>query len=260
MCRELATILTARGRLAQARTVIEKARAEQPVLTHLLAVAESDLERTLGTGERPRQLLRNGLAQARESGAVVGTDELWLRMAECDMAADDLAAARRCAAETARVAERIGTGRARLCHLLARVAVYRDSADEAVWLARQRAQPFELAGTLTRVATQGLADGRTLLEAYDLYGDLDALLPRARLRHVMRERDIAVPGRSVTLAENERLLAALVTEGLTNRELAVVLGTSEKSAEGRLSRLFQRTGYRSRVELATAMVTGEYPA
>jgi DNA-binding NarL/FixJ family response regulator len=62
------------------------------------------------------------------------------------------------------------------------------------------------------------------------------------------------------VAENERLLATLVTDGLTNRELATVLGASEKSVEGRLSRLFQRTGYRSRVELASAVLTGDYEA
>jgi DNA-binding NarL/FixJ family response regulator len=74
----------------------------------------------------------------------------------------------------------------------------------------------------------------------------------------MRNQGIAIPGRSVTISENERLLASLVADGLTNRELATVLSATEKSVEGRLSRLFQRTGYRSRVELATAMLTGDY--
>lgn len=54
-------------------------------------------------------------------------------------------------------------------------------------------------------------------------------------------------------------MAALVAEGLTNREMATVLDTTEKSAESRLTRLFQRTGYQSRVELATATLTGEHP-
>jgi DNA-binding NarL/FixJ family response regulator len=87
---------------------------------------------------------------------------------------------------------------------------------------------------------------------------MDALLPRALLRHLMREHGVAVPGRAATTAEQERLLASLVAEGLTNRELAGVLTTTEKSVEAKLTRLFQRTGYRSRVELATAMLTGEY--
>ena len=85
------------------------------------------------------------------------------------------------------------------------------------------------------------------------------MLPRARLRQVLRAHGMIVPGRSATVTENERLLASLITEGLTNRQVAIALRTSEKSVAGRLSRLFQRTGYRSRVELATAMLTGEYP-
>ncbi|HWC80866.1 MAG TPA: AAA family ATPase [Pseudonocardiaceae bacterium] len=262
MCREMSIILTARGRLAQARTVIENVYTDQPVLTHLLAAPEAELERTLGADDRAKQLLTDGLALAAEHGLVVGTDELWLRMTEWHLAAGEPEQARRAAAEVARVAELIETGRARLHGLLATAITEEDgaAAAEAVGLARQRSQPFELANTLSLLAGRGLIEGKLLREAYELYGELDALLPRARLRHVMRERDIAVPGRSATVAENERLLAALVTEGLTNRELAIVLGGSEKSVEGRLSRLFQRTGYRSRVELATAMLTGEYRA
>lgn len=261
MCRETAVILIARGRLAEARAVLERARTGQPVLLHLLAGPQAELERILGATGKSRQEIAGGLAYAAERGLMVGTDELWLRMTECELASGDRAAALRCAAEVARLADRIDTGRARLCHLLATVAVSGDAvaAAEAVGLARQRSQPFELAGTLTAVAADSTADPKPLLEAYDLYGELGALVPRARLRRLMRDRRIPVPGRGTTLAENERLLAALVTEGLTNRELAIVLGGSEKSAEARLTRLFQRTGYRSRVELATAMLTGEYP-
>jgi DNA-binding NarL/FixJ family response regulator len=74
----------------------------------------------------------------------------------------------------------------------------------------------------------------------------------------MREYDIAVPDRQATAAENERVIATLVADGLSNREIAAGLRTSEKSVEGRLTRMFTRTGYRSRVELATAVLTGEY--
>jgi DNA-binding NarL/FixJ family response regulator len=74
----------------------------------------------------------------------------------------------------------------------------------------------------------------------------------------MRERNVAVPGRQSTVTENERLLAVLVAEGLGNKQLATVLRNSEKSVEGRLSRLFSRTGYRSRVELAMAILSDEF--
>ena len=261
MCREMGVILTARGRLAQAREVLDRVRADQPVLLHLLAGPQSELARIMGYRDLARRLVAEGLASAQERGLIIGTEELWLRQARWELAADNLPGARDCLAHAARVAAVQETGRARLCHLVIAALVDRDVrlAAEAIELARHRDQPHELAVTLTLVASHGVADGKLLLEAYERYGQLDALLPRSRLRQLLRDRDIPVPGRSATVAENERLLAALVTEGLTNRELSTVLGASEKSVEGRMTRLFQRTGYRSRVELATAMLTGEYP-
>ncbi|MCK1812910.1 hypothetical protein MTQ13_01220 [Streptomyces sp. XM4011] len=41
--------------------------------------------------------------------------------------------------------------------------------------------------------------------------------------------------------------------------MSIALGCSEKSVESRLTRLFKRAGYRSRVELASAILTGDYP-
>jgi DNA-binding NarL/FixJ family response regulator len=155
---------------------------------------------------------------------------------------------------------RFATARTQRNHLLATAVAHRslEAAADVIALARQRDQPYELADTLMILASHNMATAKQLRETYELYGELDALLPRARLRHMMRDQGIAIPGRSVTISENERLLASLVADGLTNRELATVLSATEKSVEGRLSRLFQRTGYRSRVELATAMLTGDY--
>jgi DNA-binding NarL/FixJ family response regulator len=152
------------------------------------------------------------------------------------------------------------TGRAHRNHLLARAVTWHDkhAADGVRRIVVERDQPHEIALTLTALAAHGLGDARTLREAYELFGIMDALLPRALLRHLMREHGVAVPGRTATTAEQERLLACLVAEGLTNRELAGVLRSTEKSIEAKLTRLFQRIGYRSRVELATAMLTGEY--
>ncbi|HTI26114.1 MAG TPA: helix-turn-helix transcriptional regulator [Kutzneria sp.] len=262
LVRELATILTARGQLTQARTLIEQAVAEQPILTHLLAAPAAELAGILDGRDGARQLLVDGLQLAAEQGLVIGVDELWLRLCEWELAGGDTEAARRCANEIGPIADRLGTDRARRNQLLARALAYRDqhAGEAAVWLALDREQPFELAGTLADLAGHGLASKKLLLEAYELYGALGALLPRVRLRQVMRGLAVAVGDRNATVAESERLLATLVTEGLTNRQLATVLQISEKGVEGRLSRLFQRTGYRSRVELATAILTGEYPA
>ncbi|MFC9066206.1 AAA family ATPase [Streptomyces harbinensis] len=259
--RELSTILAARGRLTEARAVIEQAKSVHSLLLHLLAVPESEWEQILGGRERSLQVITEALALAGERGLVVGTDELWLRRAEAELVTGDPAAARRSVAEVIRVAELTGTSRAQLCrHIgVAMMEGDRTASAEAVRLARRRNQPLELADTLQTVVRLGQADPALLREAYGLYGDLDALMRKAQLRNLMREQNISVPDRSATTSENERLLAVLVTEGLTNREMSIALGCSEKSVESRLTRLFKRAGYRSRVELASAILTGDYP-
>ena len=48
----------------------------------------------------------------------------------------------------------------------------------------------------------------------------------------------------------------LVVAGLTNRQITSTLSVGEKTVEGNLTRLYTKTGCRSRVELAAAMVNG----
>ncbi|MGW1680106.1 AAA family ATPase [Saccharopolyspora sp. NPDC002376] len=256
--REMATILTARGQLNRARTVLEDARSHHLLLPHLLSVPEAELERTLGATARAKELVEEGLALAAENGTVAGTDELWLLLAESESQAGNPDAAQQCAARLDEIAAQLGTTGARRNQLLARLLVQPDpgAATEVIELAEARNRPFELASTLAAVAESGAGHQRLLHTAYEMFGELDALIPRGRVRGQMRARNMTVPGRSATVAENERLLAALITEGLTNSQLATVLGTSEKSVEGRLTRLFNRTGYRSRTELAAAMLSG----
>lgn len=256
--REMAGILTARGQLNRARTVLEDARSQHLLLPHLLAVPEAELETTLGASERAKVLLEAGLLLAAENGSTAGTDDLWLRLAESESQAGNPDSVRQCATRLQEIAAQLGTTGARRNELLARLLVQPDphTAAEAVELAKARNRPFEHATTLAAVAESGAGHQKLLHTAYEMFGELDALIPRARLRRQMRARNMTVPGRSATVAENERLLAALITEGLTNSQLATVLGTSEKSVEGRLTRFFNRTGYRSRTELAAAMLNG----
>ncbi|KII00201.1 hypothetical protein LP52_02455 [Streptomonospora alba] len=260
MWRETSIILGARGQLTRAREAIERAQSAQSLMLHLLAVPDAYLSRALGAPERVGRIVADALAYADERGLIVGTDELWLMTALSEADEGDPVVAQRYVEETEKVAGLLGTSRAELCHLTATAVVHRDraAAAEAVRFARRRALPLESADTIGVLVRHGLADASLLHEAYAVYGDLGALLRRAQARILMREHGVAMPRRAEIIAENERLLATLVTEGLTNRELAVVLGDSEKSVESRLSRLFKRTGYRSRAELASAMLAGEY--
>ena len=74
------------------------------------------------------------------------------------------------------------------------------------------------------------------------------------MRTLMRDRDVAVPDRQAVVEENENLLAVLVAQGFGNQQIAALLGASRRSIESRLTRLFSRSGYRSRLELAMAML------
>jgi DNA-binding CsgD family transcriptional regulator/type II secretory pathway predicted ATPase ExeA len=251
-----AEILTARGQLSRARRLVEHARSQCLLVPHLLALPEADLEDTLGEPQRARELLEDGLVLAEESGAIAGTGELHLALVRSEARRGNPGAARRHAARIDEISQRLGTSGARRVLLLARLLVAPDpgTAAEAVELAEASDDLYERARTLVAVAEAGFGDVRHVRTAYELFGDLDALLPRARLRSLMRARGISVPGRRETVAENERLLVGLIAEGLTNAALATVLGTSEKSVEGQLTRYFKRTGYRSRTEVAAAVL------
>jgi DNA-binding CsgD family transcriptional regulator len=52
-----------------------------------------------------------------------------------------------------------------------------------------------------------------------------------------------------TITEADRRLIELIASGATNSEAATALGVSEKAIEARLTRLYRRTGLRSRVAL-----------
>ena len=157
----------------------------------------------------------------------------------------------------------MNSGRTRLLHLLTSGKILgpdspqaRKHLHEAVDLARSRTQPFETAVTLLAAARANAAPATLLHEAYERFGDLDATLWRFHTRAAMRETGLPVPGRKQATAENQHLLATLLAEGLTNRQIAGVLRLSEDAVANRLSRLFARTGMRSRTAVVTAVLTG----
>jgi DNA-binding CsgD family transcriptional regulator len=52
------------------------------------------------------------------------------------------------------------------------------------------------------------------------------------------------------LTARQREVAALVSEGMTNREIGNRLGISERSAEGHIERIRHRLDVRSRAQIA----------
>jgi DNA-binding NarL/FixJ family response regulator len=78
-------------------------------------------------------------------------------------------------------------------------------------------------------------------------GDVDTLLTTIR-------EFLGLPGPrprpSMRLTGRPRQVAALVTDGLTNREIGERLVISERSAEGHVERIRIRLGVRSRAQIA----------
>ncbi|MEU5346886.1 AAA family ATPase [Streptomyces sp. NPDC020766] len=259
-----AAVLLARGRATSADRLISSVR--EPVngpLEHILDHAQAEVLRTLGDPRRAEELLRRGLRAADERGSFYGTDELLAPLAEIHAEAGHTDRATACLQRLERTAEQMNSGRTRLLYLLTSGYVLGpDSTEahkhlhEAVDLARSRTQPYETALTLLTAVRAHAAPATLLHEAYERFDELGATLWRFHTRTAMREAGLTVPGRKQATAENHHLLATLLAEGLTNRQIAHALRLSEDAVANRLSRLFARTGMRSRTEVVTAVLTG----
>lgn len=253
---QFAGLMVMRGQLSGAREMVAAARAEVTVLTHVLDVVDAAVDAILGHLDVAEARADKALTRARNEDLLVGADLLLVLLIETDLVKGDGDAARRHSGELDAVAEKLGTPRAVLQACFGRALVHRDTAaaDETVHIARETGQAFDGAQLGMRLARTGLLGEQDMLEVYDFYQRIDAPLARYWTRTAMESSGIPVPGRSITKAENERLLGQLLTEGMSNRQIAHILGSTEKSVEGRLGRLFARTGYRSRIELAAALL------
>lgn len=260
-----AAILLARGRVTSALQMVEEMRGPgTSPLQCALNASEADVLMTLGDMDAAEKSLRRGLASAREHDQTYGTEELWALLAEMAVEAGRTADAATCLESLGQLASRTGSGRAQLRYLLASARVLRQEAPgtardhlrEAVNLARSRGLPFETATTLLEAADGGAGPGKPLYEAYELFGMAGATLWRFHTRTKLREAGLTIPGRKQATAENDHLLATLLAEQLTTRQIATILRLNEDAVVGRLTRLLARTGKRSRTELVTAVLTG----
>ena len=124
---------------------------------------------------------------------------------------------------------------------------------------RELGLPFEYGrsllalGTVRRRLQQKLAARETLEEARLVLDRLGARIWTARaeaeLRRIGGRRNPA----GSALSEMETHIAALVSSGQTNSEVAVALQISRKTVEWNLSKIYRKVGVRSRTELAARL-------
>ncbi len=119
---------------------------------------------------------------------------------------------------------------------------------------RDRAAPLEQSRLIaSRIGGARLVElpGRSHLPHI---GDVDALVDEVRRFLGLRSlRRSAAP----VLTKRQKEVAELVSQGLTNRDIAQRLGIDERSAEGHLERIRIRLGVRSRAQVAAWWIASQ---
>lgn len=254
-----AEVLVQRGRAGQAQFFLRAAQATGG-WTPRLAWVQTGYHQLVGETTHAADGVEQGICSA--ALGVCDGDLLLSRAIEMDVDNDDLTRARRHLGDLQRVHAALGSARSRL--LLARahaiVEANPDAAQLALALAWHRHQPYELARTALVAGELGLDTARSLRLALRLFTALDAGPWRCRTDSAMVKAGCALGSTPHTTGINERLLAALVADGLPNRQIARVLHCSEKTVEGRLRRMLKTRGLATRTELAAAVASGAFDA
>lgn len=115
--------------------------------------------------------------------------------------------------------------------------------------------PYELAHTQRTLGAAHARSGErrraaeALREAHRIFGELGTPAWQERTDDELR-RAYPRPRRDRDLTPAEQRVAALVASGRTNREVAAQLFTTVKTVEAHLTRIYRKSGVRSRTELA----------
>jgi DNA-binding CsgD family transcriptional regulator len=125
---------------------------------------------------------------------------------------------------------------------------------ERVTLPLDRGRTLLALGIAQRRAKRRREARETLEEALAVFERIGARLWAERTRGELRRISGRAPAPHVLTPAEERV-AALVAEGMTNREVASALFLSERTVEGHLSRIFGKLGIKHRTELAPALAS-----
>ena len=150
---------------------------------------------------------------------------------------------------------------ARSAELMVRAMVEKDfvGAREAADVLRTGDNKIELMWACVIAGVLADQPSPWLLQAYAIAKSAGAEVTRAFVKDLMRGRGMAPP-RSKAPKEPfspfEKRIIELIESGLTNRQIAHEVRLSEKTLESYITRLFAKTGCRSRFDLAAASLEG----
>ncbi|MGW6010343.1 helix-turn-helix transcriptional regulator [Streptomyces sp. NPDC055210] len=255
-----AEIHGARGELGHARAWLEL--IPDGVTHPLVAWARMSLRYWSGQAAEALEGAREDVRRARRDGLLSGIEKVLLRYLSYALLEGMPGAMHRTLDEMEALHEEVGSAMTRETVLLGRGLVHGevDGALAALRSVDQRGDVY--LGLLCRLCLVEIGDDsdRRLAEASYLAQSLGiGRATRTTLGHMARRRSLVLPRLRPArdrLSEADVRLTVLVSDGATNRQIAARLASSEKTVERRLTQLFQRTGCRSRAELAAAWLDG----
>ncbi len=255
-------ILTGRGDFPRAASVL--ATTKPPASCRIdfaiwqavqasVEVSRSRFEDAMPILERLRS--EAGIRGWNEVGTITHTS-----LVEGYLAWGEVDAARHVADEFCRLAEDIGSPKARMASGIGHARSFGDvdRAREVLLEAEEQGMHFIAAQAHHALGVVGRDVADHLEAAWALFKKMDATLWLKRVEAVGRSRGLVLDrrvdksGAPGPLTDVERQLVTLVRDGLSNREIAEVLHYSSKTVEAYLTRLYKKTGYNSRVELIVA--------
>jgi DNA-binding CsgD family transcriptional regulator/tetratricopeptide (TPR) repeat protein len=148
--------------------------------------------------------------------------------------------------------------RARLASLEGNLDGARAACQQALAQHGQLPMPFELGRTLfvkgmiERRSGHQLTAREALGEALAIFQHLGAPLWAEKAGRELSTMTVSAPADGLT--QTERRVAALVAQGLTNREVASALFVTENTVQTHVRHIFQKLGVRSRTALATRIL------
>lgn len=195
----------------------------------------------------------------------VGLRWLLVRMGYTGWSSGDTGALARVQAETERWHARFGGSGMRAAERIVHALAERDGAAavEAVELLRAGGSQAELMRACVAAAYVGDDPGAWYQEALSIAKRLGEGRMDAEIRRMMREIGVAPPRARAArddFSDAELRIIALVKQGRTNRQIATAVRMSEKTVENYLTRLFSKTGCRTRLDLAAASLEGRLVA
>ncbi|HJP72985.1 MAG TPA: AAA family ATPase [Pseudonocardiaceae bacterium] len=227
---------------ARAAQLLANVRAEQ-LFGHVIGWAAAGVDLAEDRAGQAVAALSELDQRCRRLGYLTGRELVLSRKVDAELADGDRAGAERTADELGELVARINTRQARLYWLVARLAI---RPTERV--AQTAAQLADELGDRFLGARVQLSNPDTLRTAYGTFRELGALRWQKLAADLLRDHGITVRPPTV-LADADRKLIEMIAAGATNGDVAAALGVTEKAVEGRLTRLYKRTGLRSRADL-----------